>query len=575
MNNNLIFWIFRIMYRTSPILLFFVLLLDTLLAITPAISIFIMQKLFNISIESSIDYSIIYTVILFILISLFIPRSFSIITQILREFIQKKTQVYITENILQVASNVSMSKIEDTTITGYFQTYQNTVFLIIRITSIVIVLFSFNWWLPIIALFSITPFFFSNKRNYEDVNQHMLKQAELERHFKYFFDVLSEPKNAGEIKTYNNYFWLKRNWEHWHNIYDNNGLRFIKKFSIRNGLYEIPIPFLLTTIRIIVFYSVYIGLVTIGAAIAFSQALNDFQDTIANLISNIKEITKQTPKVRLTREFLINTSDKTTDYKLKEVNGPFDIEFVNVSFKYSNTNNFAIKNVSFHIKKGEKVVLVGENGSGKSTLIRLLLNLNQPCDGKILIDGISLNKLNDDKYKKHISACFQDYSKYLLTCEENIGLGQIENMTNKKIIASVMEKSDVIHFVNKLPNGMQQRLGVQFKNGIDISEGQWQKLAIGRAYFKKANLFVMDEPTASVDPETEFDIYKKYLDISENKTSIMVSHRLGSAVLADKVMLLKNGELIDFAHHNELIRYNELYREMYQSQSTPYIENIY
>lgn len=245
-----------------------------------------------------------------------------------------------------------------------------------------------------------------------------------------------------------------------------------------------------------------------------------------------------------------------------------DIVMDNVSFRYPLSNEDSIKNVSLSIKKGQTVAIVGENGAGKSTLIKLITGIYIPTEGQVYIDDINTKDVDYSYFSKGISAIFQKFQKYKMTVSENVAISDELNIDEDKM-ESVMEKVDLSK--KEFEYSLDTMLSKEF-DGVDLSGGQWQRLSIARGVYKKSNMIVLDEPTASIDPLEETEIYKRFKEISKNKTSLLVTHRLGSVKIADKIIVMDKGKVIQQGTHEELISINGKYKEMYEAQSKWYVE---
>ena len=243
---------------------------------------------------------------------------------------------------------------------------------------------------------------------------------------------------------------------------------------------------------------------------------------------------------------------------------PIEVEFVDVCFRYANGSEI-LKNISFKLKSGEKLALVGENGSGKSTLIKLFCGLYAPSKGKILINGIDMKHIHLSAWRKHVAPVFQDFYDFHFTIEKNITLST--DTTDKNRLRLVSDKTGI----SNLLNNANQKLGKIF-GGNELSGGQWQKLAIARALYKDAEIYILDEPTASLDPLAEYDIYKQFETICANKTVLFITHRLSSIIMADRVLLLDKGKLIAEGFHEALMKRSLLYKKMFTAQSANYFK---
>lgn len=248
-----------------------------------------------------------------------------------------------------------------------------------------------------------------------------------------------------------------------------------------------------------------------------------------------------------------------------------DIILDGISFSYPGIDNDAVKQVSLHIKAGETLAIVGENGSGKSTLIRLITGLYQPKTGKVTYDKIDISKVSLASLFKNTSAVFQKYQHYHMTLADNIGISLVELPVSDKELDVICETAGVVKDSESYPLGYQTMLSREF-DGVDLSGGQWQRVAIARGFYRKHQIIILDEPTAAIDPYEETRIYNQFADISKDKTSIIVTHRLGSVKLADRVVVMKEGEVVQVGTHEELILEEGEYKRLYESQEQWYRE---
>ncbi|MEZ4981473.1 MAG: ATP-binding cassette domain-containing protein [Saprospiraceae bacterium] len=229
-----------------------------------------------------------------------------------------------------------------------------------------------------------------------------------------------------------------------------------------------------------------------------------------------------------------------------------------------------MENVSFHLKKGEKLALVGENGAGKTNLIKLLLGMYQPTSGEILMDGKNIHDFQPGEYQEKFGAIFQDYVRYSFTAGENIGVGKIEMLEEEPVIQAAAEKSMADEVVKGLPEGYRQQLGKRFSQGLDLSGGQWQKIALARAYMKDAEVIILDEPTAALDARAEYEAFERFVELTKGKTSVIISHRFSTVRMADRILVLKNGKVLELGTHEELVNGGGLYAELFNLQAQGY-----
>jgi ATP-binding cassette subfamily B protein len=245
-------------------------------------------------------------------------------------------------------------------------------------------------------------------------------------------------------------------------------------------------------------------------------------------------------------------------------------ELSNMSFKYPNQTKYALKNINLKINKNESIAIVGENGAGKSTIVKLLMGLYLPTEGEAKIDGVQTSDIDPNYLFKNTSSVFQNFIKYKLSLKDNVYLANTKEEFNNAKFDDCIEKADFNMSGVILDNGIDTVLSKEFGN-VDLSGGQWQRLAIARGLYKNYNFIVLDEPTAAIDPLEEREVYNKFIEISQNKTSIIVTHRLGSARLANRIVVMKDGEIDDIGTHNELMNKKGYYFNLFTSQAKWYI----
>ena len=246
-------------------------------------------------------------------------------------------------------------------------------------------------------------------------------------------------------------------------------------------------------------------------------------------------------------------------------------EFENVSFKYLNSEKYAVKNLTFHLRAGEKLALVGENGAGKTTVVKLLSRLYEPTEGVIRLDGRDLREYDPQALREATSIIFQDFIRFQLVAAENIGIGNVNALTNQLQIEKASQKSLADEVVAGLPEKYQQMLGKRFGNGVDLSGGQWQKIALARAYMREAQLLILDEPTAALDARAEHDVFLRFAELTKGKTAVLISHRFSTVRMADRILFLENGQRLELGTHSELMEKGGKYAELFNLQAKGYV----
>jgi ATP-binding cassette subfamily B protein len=244
--------------------------------------------------------------------------------------------------------------------------------------------------------------------------------------------------------------------------------------------------------------------------------------------------------------------------------------FENVGFRYPESDHWAVRNLSFTLKAGEVLALVGENGAGKTTLVKLLARLYDPDEGRILLDGVDLRGYDIGVLRSHFSVIFQDFVRYHLTAGENIAVGRIEARHDRERIMAAAKRSLADEVIARLPRGYDQLIGRRFRMGVELSGGEWQKVAIARAYMRDAQVLILDEPTAALDARAEFEVFQRFKELSAGKTVVLISHRFANVRMADRILVMNEGEIEAIGTHQELLRQQGRYAELFELQAAGY-----
>ena len=245
-------------------------------------------------------------------------------------------------------------------------------------------------------------------------------------------------------------------------------------------------------------------------------------------------------------------------------------EFRDVSFAYPGSSKLVLDGVSFRIEASERIALVGENGAGKTTLVKLLARLYDPIAGAIFLDGADLRDYKVEDLRNEIGVIFQDYMRYDMRVVENIGFGRIEALDDNERIRQAAVKAYADSVVNALPQGYDQMLGRRFEGGVDLSGGQWQKIGLARAYMRDAQVLILDEPTATLDARAEYEVFVRFADLTRGRMAVLISHRFSTVRMADRILVLEHGRILEEGSHEQLIAMQGRYAELFELQAAGY-----
>ena len=355
----------------------------------------------------------------------------------------------------------------------------------------------------------------------------------------------------------------------------------LRKLILSESVWHVAISAISTATHGIFFamlaFMVFMGRILIGDYSLYIGAITSIGNSVSSLISTSASVYEGTLFIDNLMSFMNEQPTVTPNVDVPErvkYGEPHSIEFCNVSFSYPGSDKPVLQNINLKFNPGETVVLVGLNGAGKTTLIKLLTRLYDPTEGVILLDGKDLRSYAVEDVYKTFGIIFQDFGKYAFTVAENIKFGDVSREALEGDVRRAATLGDADDFISRLPDGYDTPLMRHFEeNGTELSIGQWQKLAIARAFYSNHDILILDEPTASLDPLAEQEIYTQFDMLRENKTSIFVSHRLSSATVADKILVIDGGVLTEQGNHQELMKKRGTYYELFSTQAKRYMEN--
>ena len=319
-------------------------------------------------------------------------------------------------------------------------------------------------------------------------------------------------------------------------------------------------------------YNVLFTGMGIGDFTMYFSTINGFGDWMKGILDDLANIKAQNMYLDDMREFLEIKSENKEKTRDIPIDSSYEIEFKNVSFKYPKTDKYIYKNLSLKIKKGQRLAIVGINGAGKTTFVKLLCRLYEPTSGEILINGVNIKDFSKEEYYKILSVVFQDIKTFAFTVAENVSLENLEEVDREKVLHCI-EKAGVGDKINSLQKGIDTSLlKILDGEGVELSGGENQKLALARALYKNGKIVILDEPTSALDAVAEYNIYKGFDELIGDKTAIYISHRLASTKFCDVIAFFENGEIVEYGTHEELLKKNGKYSDMFNIQAQYYKE---
>ena len=442
----------------------------------------------------------------------------------------------------------------------------------ISIFSLVIGLIYFEPYLIVLLILSIFPSFINEVRFSQQQYSLARSWTSERRELDYLRFIGANDKTAKEIKLFGLTSFLVERFETLATRYFKLNKSLVVKRSSYGFLFNVLGSISYYAAYVFIIYRVLSGGITLGELTFLSGSFNRLMSSLRDFFSKFTRISESSLYLKDYFDFL----DIPSEYKNeKEVPLPEKIkigfEFKNVYFAYPESDNQIVKDISFVIKAGEKIAFVGQNGAGKTTLTKLLLRFYEPTSGEILLDGININRYNKANYQEYFGVLFQDFFKYEFSVKENIAIGKIDEINDYERIQKAAELSLANEVVSELKYGYDQQLGKRFAKGQELSGGQWQKIALARAYMKNAEVMILDEPTSALDAKAESEVFERFIGLIKDKTSIIISHRFSTVRQADRILVLQEGKILESGTHNELMENKKLYAQLFTLQAEGYL----
>lgn len=457
--------------------------------------------------------------------------------------------------------------------------------LTLAIYRVILAIAAISYFNPLIMVYmSILAFILIGVNKYVVKKRVSLQETYInhERQAKYYEEFLSSRGHAKELRIFRLQEKFLGKWEETYNEYTKAKYNFEVKatwFSQITGLLQMVMTYGLTIYFLILVAN---GRLQVGDFVFLNGLMMTLTNAIASMINTLtKDLAENDKYVEKYEAFTgrISLRDlKSIDnYQLEQERKPLGdfhiLEFKNVSYRYPGANKYAVRGLNFTLRQGEVISLLGYNGSGKSTMSKLMSGLLEDYEGEILLNGVDIRTLPKEALYSYFGIGFQDFSRYSITLKENVAVGMIEDFDNQEAIEKAIEKGNLQRVMDRLPDGANTILGKEYsKEGQDLSGGQWQRIILARAYMGEPDVLILDEPTAAIDPLEEMRMLGQFKDIVEDKTALLISHRIGFARMADRICMMEDGNIVEDGTHEELMRLKGNYYRLFIAQQELYQE---
>ena len=430
----------------------------------------------------------------------------------------------------------------------------------------------FNPWLLLLLLIAVIPAFIAE--SYFNDKDYTLSRSQTpeRRELDYIRFIGASDETAKEVKIFDLSAFLIDRFRHLSNKFFNANKPLIIKRSLWGTVFAILGSLGYYGAYIFIISKTITGNLSIGDLTFLAGSFRQLRSLLEGILSRFTAVSQGALYLKDFFDFFniqpkIKLSVNGRRFPNPIVQG---FTFKNVGFRYTNSERWANRNLNFTLHAGEKLALVGENGAGKTTLVKLLARLYDPTEGSIFLDGYDLREYDLAELRKQVGVIFQDYIRYQMTVSQNIAIGNIQERENMELIVDAAKQSLADILVEKLPGKYDQALGKRFNQGVELSGGEWQKIALARAYMKDAQLLILDEPTSALDARAEYEVFQRFSELTKGKTAVLISHRFSTVRMADRILVLEKGELLEEGSHEELLKKNGRYSELFNLQAIGY-----
>lgn len=582
---------FKLVWQTSPALTTANILLRSAQSATPLALLYIGKLIIDevvrmTQVKGDLSYQYLWELVALefalVIASGALGRAISLLDGLLGEQVANYTSV----RIMQHAATLDLDQFEDSTFYDKLerarqQTMGRTILLsqvlsqvqdVVTMGFLAAGLVSFSPWLILLLLVSVIPAFLAETHFNDRFYALAWGQTSDRRELDYIRYLGASDESVKEVKIFNLSDYLVERFRALSDKFYHDK----KKLSIRYNIWAVLFAIVGSagyyTAYVIIILQTVKGQLSIGDLAFLGGSFRQLRGLLEGVLMRFTSVTQGAIYLRDLFEFFEITPRIVQQPHARPFPNPIREGFVfeNVGFRYLHAERWANRHLSFTLRPGEKLALVGENGAGKTTLVKLLARLYDPTEGRILLDGHDLREYDLRELRKQVGVIFQDFQRYQMTLRQNIAVGNIDEYNNQPMVENAAYKSMANELTERLPGRYNQMLGRRFSNGVELSGGEWQKIALARAYMKNAQVLILDEPTAALDARAEYEVFLRFADLTKGKSAVLISHRFSTVRMADRILVLERGELVEIGSHEQLLEKGGRYAELFHLQAQGY-----
>ena len=588
--------VFQLLWQTNKLYFILILCINILRGASPVISLLLLQKLIN-SIGPAWDTG--FQTVLLPFIWLIAFSAFNEALSLAQNFINKLFETLlsnrITMLIMEKSISLSLSDFENAQVQDALKRAQNEaghrpyqilqqilsiVTASITLFSTAAMLISWKWWAAFLLILIPLTSFYSFLRIGQQEFMLQWNRAPKMRQTWYLSVLLTRDISFKEIKVFQLGGYLLGKYHELLRQFLAEDKRMIKKRLGVGAIFQATQQGVNAFMFLMVLWSAYKREILIGHVVSYTQAITLTLVSSQNLTQSILSLCQHNLFLQQLFAFLDLQSSDPSARKIEasEASRPAttpviqSVEFRNVSFRYPGSSYPALRNVSFTLQRGETLAIVGRNGSGKTTLMKLLTQLYDSFEGDILINGVSIRDMDCEAFRRKVGVVFQDFVQYEMQVRQNIGFGNAAKMEEDAELWKAADRAGIAGLIQSMPAGLATQLGRLFDEGQQLSGGQWQRIAIARAFMREAELYVLDEPSSMLDPETELQVFQAFRELVRDRLGIFISHRYSAIRYADQILMMDQGSVVEQGNHQQLMQQNGMYAELYMMQANAYLD---